>query len=143
LKKLSEEFGDKLAIVYRHFPLTSIHPNAKSAAFAAEAGGKQGKFWEMHNLIFENQSEWKDKRKPDEIFINYAQRLNLNIDQFKTDLASKEIRQKVENAYQNAVRLGLNSTPTFFLNGKKITNPRNYEEFKNLILQAINANGSQ
>jgi protein-disulfide isomerase len=143
LKKLSEEFGDKLALVYRHFPLISIHPNAKPAAFAAEAAGKQGKFWEMHNLIFENQSEWKDKRKPDEIFTNYAQRLNLNIDQFKTDLASKEIRQKVENAYQNAVRLGLNSTPTFFLNGKKLTNPRNYDDFKNLILQAINANDGQ
>jgi protein-disulfide isomerase len=143
LKKLSEEFGDKLAIVYRHFPLTSIHPNAKPAAYAAEAGGKQGKFWEMHNLIFENQNEWKDKRKPDEVFINYAQILNLNIDQFKTDFNSKEIREKVERAERNAIRLGLNSTPTFFLNGKKITNPRNYEDFKNLILQAINANDSQ
>jgi protein-disulfide isomerase len=143
LKKLSEEVDDKLAIVYRHFPLTSIHPNAKAAAFAAEAAGKQGKFWEMHDLIFENQSEWKDKRKPDEVFINYAQKLDLNIEQFKIDFNSKEIREKIERAERNAARLGLNSTPTFFLNGKKITNPRNYEDFKNLILQAINANGSQ
>jgi len=139
LKRISEEFGDKLAIVYRHFPLPQ-HQNAKSAAYAAEAAGRQEKFWEMHNLIFENQKDWKDKRSADEIFINYAQTLNLNLDQFKTDFASKEIRKKVENAYNNAVRLGLNSTPTFFLNGKKITNPRNYEDFRNIILQAINEN---
>jgi len=138
LKKISEEFGDKVAIIYRHFPLVSIHPNAKPAAYAAEAAGKQGKFWEMHNLIFENQNEWKDKRKSDEVFINYAQKLDLNIEQFKTDFNSKEIKEKVENAYRNAIKLGLNSTPTFFLNGKKITNPRNYEDFRNIILQAIN-----
>jgi len=143
LKKLSEELGDKLAIVYRHFPLISIHPNAKPAASAAEAAGKQGKFWEMHDLIFSNQDEWKDKRNVDEIFADYAQRLNLNIDQFKTDFNSKEIREKVDGAYRHAIKLGLNSTPTFFLNGRKITNPRNYEDFKNLIQQAINANDGQ
>lgn len=139
LKKSVEEFGDKLAIAYRHFPLP-IHQNAKPAAYAAEAAGKQEKFWEMHDLIFDNQKEWKDKRSADEVFINYAQTLNLNLDQFKIDFASKEIRKKVENAYQNSVRLGLNSTPTFFLNGKKISNPRNYEDFRNIILQTINEN---
>jgi protein-disulfide isomerase len=142
LKKLAEEFGDKLAIAYRHFPLPQ-HQNAKLAAYAVEAAGRQEKFWEMHHLIFDNQAYWKDKRSADEIFINYAQTLNLNLDQFKTDFASKEIRKKVEDAYSNAVRLGLNSTPTFFLNGKKISNPRNYEDFKNLILQAINASDGQ
>jgi len=59
------------------------------------------------------------------------------MDQFKTDFSSKEIRQKVENSYQNALRLGLDSTPSFFLNGKKIANPRNYEDFKNLITETI------
>ena len=137
LKKFAEEFGSELAIAYRHFPLPT-HQNAKSAAYAAEAAGQQGKFWEMHNLIFDNQNSWKDKRSVDEIFINYAQTLNLNLDQFKTDFASKEIKKKVESAYQNATGLGLNSTPTFFLNGKKISNPRNYEDFRNIIIQAIN-----
>jgi protein-disulfide isomerase len=136
LKKLSEEFGENIAIVYRHFPLPR-HPNAKPAAYAAEAAGRQGKFWEMHDLIFSNQSEWSDKKNVDEIFIRYAQSLNLNMDQFKTDFSSKEIRQKVENSYQNALRLGLDSTPSFFLNGKKIANPRNYEDFKNLITETI------
>ncbi len=139
LKKFTEEFGNKLAIVYRHFPLPN-HQNAKPAAYAAEAAGQQGKFLEMHDLIFDNQKDWKDKRNPEEVFISYAQTLNLNIEQFKTDFDSKEIRKKVENAYQNGVRFGLNSTPTFFLNGKKIANPRNYEEFRTIIIQAINEN---
>lgn len=139
LKKISEEFGDKMALAYRHFPLP-IHQNAKPAAYAAEAAGRQGKFWEMHDLIFDNQKEWKDKRNADEVFVNYAQALNLNVDQFKTDFVSKEIRKKVEAAYQNSVKLGLNSTPTFFLNGKKISNPRNYDEFRNVIQQNFNPN---
>lgn len=139
LKKLSEEFGDKIAIAYRHFPLPN-HQNAKPAAYATEAAGKQGKFWEMHNLIFDNQKDWKDKRNTDEVFINYAQTLNLDVEQFKTGFASKEIIKKVESAYQNGLRLGLNSTPTFFLNGKKIPNPRNYEDFRSVIIQAINEN---
>lgn len=139
LEKFAEEFGDKLALAYRHFPLPN-HQNAKSAAYAAEAAGRQEKFWEMHDLIFDNQTEWKDKRSADTIFINYAQILNLNLDQFKTNFASKEIRKKVEGAYQNSVRLGLNSTPTFFLNGMKISNPRNYEDFRGVITQAINEN---
>jgi protein-disulfide isomerase len=137
LKKLEEEFGDKLAVVYRHFPLP-IHQNAKPAAYAAEAAGRQGKFWEMHDLIFENQKEWKDRRDINDAMKGYAQRLNLNTDQFTADFASKEIREKVEVAYRSAIRLGLNSTPTFFLNGKKISNPRNYEDFRNMLLQAIN-----
>ncbi len=137
LEKFAEEFGDKLAVVYRHFPLPN-HQNAKPAAYAAEVAGRQGKFWEMHDAIFDGQKEWENARNADEIFVNYAQKLNLNIAQFNADIASKEIKKKVDEAYNNAIRLGLNSTPTFFLNGKKISNPRNYEEFRNIIIQTIN-----
>lgn len=139
LKKNSEEFGDKIAIVYRHFPLPQ-HQNAKPAAYAAEAAGQQGKFWEMHDIIFDNQNNWKDKKNPEEIFTGYASKLNLDLEQFKNVFSSKDIKKKIDNAYQTATRLGLNSTPTFFLNGKKIANPRNYEEFRNIIMQAINEN---
>lgn len=139
LKQFAEEFGNKLVIAYRHFPLPN-HQNAKPATYTAESAGRQGKFWEMHDLLFNNQKEWKDKRNADEDFINYAQTLNLDTEQFKTDFYSKEIKKKIEGAYQNSVRLGLNSTPTFFLNGKKISNPRNYEDFRNIIIQAINKN---
>lgn len=139
LKNLTGEYGDQIAMVYRHFPLPN-HQNAKPAAYAAEAAGRQGKFWEMHDMIFENQEEWQGKRSADEIFLTYAQALNLHEDQFKTDVASKEIKEKVATAYQNATGLGLNSTPTFFLNGAKISNPRNYDELKSVIAQAINGN---
>ncbi|MBI4134401.1 MAG: thioredoxin domain-containing protein, partial [Candidatus Terrybacteria bacterium] len=125
--------------VYRHFPLPN-HQNAKPAAYAAEAAGRQGKFWEMHDMVFKNQEEWQGKRNADEIFITYAQTLNLDEDQFKTDFASREIKEKVDNAYRSATDLGLNSTPTFFLNGTKIANPRNYDELKSTITQAINEN---
>ena len=139
LKNLTEEFGDKIAMVYRHFPLPN-HQNAKPAAYAAEAAGRQGKFWEMHDMIFENQEEWQCKRSADEVFLTYAKTLNLDEDQFKADFASREIKEKVDNAYRNATGLGLNSTPTFFLNGTKIANPRNYDELKSTITQAINEN---
>lgn len=94
----------------------------------------------MHDLIFDNQKDWKDKRNPEEAFVSYAQTLNLDIEQFKQDLNSRETKEKVENAYRNAIHLGLNSTPTFFLNGKKLSNPRNYEDFRNIIEQNLNHN---
>ena len=139
LKKLSEEFGDKIVIAYRHFPLPQ-HQNAKSAAYAAEAAGRQGKFWDMHDLIFSNQRDWEGKKDAADIFISYAQTLNLNLDQFKTDFTSEEIREKVEDAYQNSTSLKLNYTPTLFLNGEKLVNPKNYEDLRSIITQALNEN---
>lgn len=136
ISQLTQEFGDKVKFVYRHFPLRQFHVNAELAAQAAEAAGRQGKFWEMHDLIFENQRDWSNNRTAREIFITYAENLNLDIEQFRRDLDSKEIKQKVEGNYQSGIRLGVNSIPTFFLNGKKIQNPRSYKEFKNLIQQA-------
>lgn len=139
VKSLSEEFGNNLAIVYRHFPLPQ-HQHAKLMASAAEAAGKQGKFWEMHDMIFDNQKNWVNLRNVKDIILGYAESLELNIGQFKEALESKEIQQKVEKHYRDGVRASINSTPTFFLNGKKISNPRNYDEFRNIIFQAIDEN---
>lgn len=132
VKQFVAESGDKLAFAYRHFPLPQ-HKNAKPSAAASEAAGKQGKFWEMHYMIFENQKEWESSPKAEEIFTGYAQKLGLNIDQFKADLNSEEIKSKVDADYKSGVKAGVNSTPSFFLNGKKINNPRNYDEFKSLL----------
>jgi protein-disulfide isomerase len=140
IKRLNLEFNDKMLFVYRHFPLKEIHSNAELAARAAEAAGRQGKFWEMHDLLFENQSDWANQSNAEDTFIKYAQRLNLSVEQFKNDLNSKEVREKVENDYQHSIQSGIDATPTFFLNGKKIQNPRSYEEFKNLIQQALQSN---
>ncbi len=131
VKQIAEEFKDSAVFVYRHFPL-SQHKNAELAALAAEAAGKQGKFWEMHDLIFENQNEWSESQIAEELFVKYATELNINIGQFKNDLISKEIKDKVKNDLRSGEKNGVNSTPTFFLNNKKIQ-PRSYDEFKQLI----------
>jgi|SRR3990167_261600 len=132
-KQLIEEFGENIAFVYRHFPLRQIHKNAELAAQAAEAAGKQNKFWEMHDMIFENQKEWSNERNAKEFFMSYAETLSLNKDQFIVDFDSREIKNKISADYQSGLRFNVNATPTFFLNGEKLQNPRNYEDFKSLI----------
>lgn len=137
LKQLSQDFGDDINFVYRHFPLKQLHPNAELAARAAEAAGLQNKFWEMHDMIFENQEIWSNKRNVKEIFISYATTLSLDTEQFKNDLDSKDTKERVNDDYQSGTKLSIRSVPAFFLEGKKLTNPRTYEEFKNLIEGAI------
>ena len=90
----------------------------------------------MHDMIFENQKNWEGEKNAKEIFIGYAKELGLNSEQFKKDLDSKELKDKVEADYQSGVKAGVNHTPTFFVNSKEIQNPRNYEEFKNIINEA-------
>lgn len=133
LKQLHQEFGNELRFVYRHFPLRQIHFNAELAARAAEAAGKQGKFWEMHDMIFENQKEWSERGSARNAFIQYAQSLGLDVERFKSDMDAKETKQKVSADYNGGVGFGVNSTPTFFLNGEKLRNPGSYEEFKAVI----------
>jgi len=136
-RQLVEEFGENIAFVYRHFPLRQIHQNAELAARAAEAAGKQNKFWGMHDLIFENQKEWSNKKNVKEFFVKYADALNLNKEQFVVDFDSREIKDKINADYQSGLRFNVNATPTFFLNGEKLQNPRNYEDFKSLIQGAV------
>ena len=134
--KSQRGYGRQVRFAYRHFPLPQ-HKNAKLAATVAEAAGKQGKFWEMHDLIFQNQSDWSEEKNAAVIFAQYAQDLQLDLAKFQTDIASEEIKAKIENDYKSGVKAGVNSTPSFFLNGKKLDNPRNYDEFKNAIEQAL------
>lgn len=117
-----------LRVIFRNFPLSEIHPNAKHAAYAAEAAAKQGKFWEMHHLLFKNQEALEDQD-----LLNYAKELNLNIQQFKKDKDSEEIAKKVENDFMSGVKNGVNGTPTFFINGIRFD--KSYE--LDLLLEAI------
>lgn len=135
VQKLSIELGDRLRIAYRHFPLPN-HKNAMLAALAAESAGQQGKFWEMHDLIFANQIDWQNlpQNEAGKNFESYAEKLNLNLNKFKADLENPNLNKKIEDNFQNGVAIGINATPTFFLNGKKLINPRDYESFKNIIL---------
>ena len=136
VKKVTEDLGAKVRFAYRHFPLPQ-HKNAKLAATVAEAAGKQSKFWEMHDLIFQNQSAWSEEKNAAILFAKYAQDLGLDLARFQTDIASDDIKAKIENDYKSGVKAGVNSTPSFFLNGKKMDNPRNYDEFKNAIEQTL------
>jgi len=138
IKKLNAEFEGKIKFVYRHFPLPQ-HKNAKIAALITEAAGKQGKFWEMHDLIFENQDKWSGENNAGEIFLQYAHYLGLDTEKLGQELNSSEIKEKVENDLQSGVQSKVNSTPSFFLNGVKLQNPRSYDEFRVIIEKAVNA----
>lgn len=133
LSQLSKEMPDKVKVIYRSFPLRSIHANAQLAAQAAEAAGKQGKFWEMHDVLFNTQSSWSPLAKPADKFTEYANSLGLDINKFNADLNSSEVVDKVNNDYKSAVKNGVSGTPTIFLNGKLVELPGSYEELKALI----------
>lgn len=134
LQQLKEEYGDRVTFQFRHFPLTQIHPNAFIGARAAEAAGKQGKFFEMHDLLFENQEAWSTAPNPTVVLENYAEQLGLNVDQFKTDMNSAEVAATINADAKAAQAAGGNSTPTFVLNDTRIEkNPQSLEEFKKLL----------
>ncbi|MDP2641336.1 MAG: thioredoxin domain-containing protein [Candidatus Yanofskybacteria bacterium] len=136
VKTLTEEFRDEIAIVYRHFPLTSVHAKAVITARAAEAAALQGKFWEMHDLLFERQREWVQGDEQ-ELLVQYARELELEEELFLEDLNSPAVRDKVEADRVGGLQARVNSTPTFFLNGERIQNPRSYAEFYDLIVAAL------
>lgn len=114
VKNIQQNLGDDLKFVFRNFPLTKIHPLAKIASVATEAAGKQGKFWEMHDIIFENQ-----RRLYKRALLEYAQAIDLNLAQFEADLDNEILIEKVELDFESGLRSGVNATPTFFINGEK------------------------
>ena len=133
VKQLVADFGDKIDFVYRYFPLEQIHKYAFLAAQAAEAAGRQGKFWEMHDILFSNQEAWANSDNAQVIFISYAADLKLNVAKFTTDLNSQDVIDRVKKSEANALSLNLQGTPTFFLNGRQFSNPASYNDFKKLI----------
>jgi protein-disulfide isomerase len=136
IEALLNDFSNDLRFVYRHFPLVAIHKNALPAAIAAEAAGLQGKFWEMHDLLFEKQAEWSQKQDSKSVFVGYAKELGLDERKFISDFESKSLDEKSKSSLKEADSLGLSYTPTFFLDGREIK-PRSYEEFKKLIEEEL------
>lgn len=137
VQKVRQDYADKIVFVYRHFPL-SQHKNAKITAYASEAAGKQDKFWEMHDMLYAGQNEWanlsNDKAK--EVLTGYAGSIGLDLNSFADQMDSSEIKNKVDADSQSGLKAGVNATPTFILNGKRIQ-PRGYDEFKQLIEQEL------
>jgi protein-disulfide isomerase len=124
-------------LINRNFPLNQIHPNAYEAALAAEAAGKQGKFWDMHDLLFANQQSWARLGSPLDTFRSYAQQLELNMEQFEADYRSDEVRDKVAADQASGYAAGIDSTPTFYINGAPLANPRGLEGFITAIDAAL------
>jgi diadenylate cyclase len=114
VKELRKRAGDRLRVVFRHFPLDSVHPHARRAAEAAEAAAAQGRFWEMHDLLFENQDNLDD-----EALRRYAARLGLDMARFEDDLAERRHAPRVREDRLDGERTGVEGTPTFFINGAR------------------------
>ena len=127
LKQVQKEYGDQVRIVFKHLPLR-IHPKAVAAHWAAEAAHRQGKFWEMHDTILENQREMEPEK-----FLEYAEQIGLDMEKFKADLASKQVKQRVGEDMEEAKRLGVTGTPGFFVNGRFLSGAQPFESFKRLI----------
>lgn len=148
VKQIFEKYQQQIKFQFRHFPIVSAHPNAFSASRAAEAAAKQGKFWEMHDLLYETQDPqgktgWVASSNPLSIFEGFAQQLGMNVEQFKTDFASEEVNDLINADISVGKEVPVNGTPTFVLDGKKIENPTSLEEFSKLIDEAIKSKTGQ
>jgi len=141
---LVERSPDEIYVVFRHFPLTSIHDKALIAAQAAEAAGAQGHFWEMHNLLFERQSDWSQSAVEDmpDVLVGYAEELGLNVTEFSRALEEGTYLDKVQASFDQARDLGIGGTPTIFINGQLYNGPREEYVFAGLI-QYFNYDGPQ
>jgi len=122
VKTLMNEYGDRIALVFRNFPLTSIHPNARAAASAAESAGLQGKYWEIHDLLYANQSSWEnlDTNKRTDAFVAFAAQLGIDTAKFKTDLTNTDANKKIAFDIALGKANNVSATPTFYLNGNKL-----------------------
>lgn len=122
LKTIPTDFTDTV-FVYRYFPLIQIHKNATEVALAAEAAGAQGKYWEMHDILFAKRTEWEDMNEPLESFATYAKSVGVsNIDQFKADITSKKYLTAIQTGFNEAIGLKLPGTPSFYFNGHSLEN---------------------
>src|SRR5215207_9398326 len=120
LEQMHTEFGDKLKITFREFPLVPTHQHALAAASAAEAAGMQRKFWEMHDLIYEHQKDWKGQFDVRPIFEGYAKQIGLDLERFRRDIAGNVVAQRIFQDGKRGLSLGVKGTPTAFLNGREV-----------------------
>ncbi len=147
LSSIKEKYKDQLTFIFRNFPLTTIHPNALAASTAAEAAGLQGKWWEYHDKLFENQDAWSESSSDERtnIFVGYARDLDLDITKFKKDLENDQVAQKIARDQALGKKVGATSTPTLVLNGKILPQSEweTPEKLEKIIQDAIKASGQE
>ncbi len=123
VKQVAAQFNDQIYYQFRNLPLSTIHPNAFAAARAAEAAGLQGKYWQMHDALYVNQSSWASSSDPKSTFDVYAKNLSLNVSQFDSDYASSKVNDAINADVSAFLKTGQQqATPTFFLDGKFVGN---------------------
>ena len=132
VKRLQKHFGKRLVFVFRNFPLTQMHPWAGPAAEAAEFAGAHGKFWEMHDLLYENQ-----ERLGDELFSTLAGELKLSPAEMESAIAEEKYRARIRADFSGGVVSGVNGTPTFYINGQRNNGPFEFDFLKEAIDAAI------
>ncbi len=122
-KEVAAKYSDRVVFQFRNLPLTSLHPNAFAAARAAEAAGLQGKYWQMHDLLYENQNSWNQAPDPLPNFDSYARSIGLNVTKFDTDYASDAVNRAINADLDEFAKTGDDmATPTYYLDGKKLSN---------------------
>ncbi len=134
VKRLQKALGKDLKFVFRNFPLTQAHPDALNAAKVAEAAAKQGKFWEMHDALFENQDDLSV-----EALTNLSVKLKLNGEALEEALGDPGLEERLEKEIEGGVRSGVNGTPTFFLNGSRYDGDWSYGPFLGFLEEALKA----
>lgn len=138
IKQMLETYANDVTFVFRHFPLRTTHKNAQVAALAAEAAGAQGKFWEMHDTLFERQKEWEDSNDPVSKFADYAAELGLDVTAFRQAVEIEQFAGRIDEDVQDGLVLGVNSTPTFFVNGQKTTGALTVAQWQQVIEGELN-----
>jgi len=146
VSEIVEQYKDDLRFEYKHFPIERIHPSALQAGMAAEAAGQQGKFFEFHDLLFENQEEWSPSPVPGVFFTEYAEELGLDMDQFSRQSNASALRDKVRAEFAEGQEMGVTGTPTFYLNGEAMRNANggnlSYADIAAIIAAAVDPSAS-
>ncbi len=133
VKQVVDMYKQDITYQFRNFPITSLHQNAYAAARAAEAAGYQGKYFEMHDLLYQNQNLWAQSSAPQATFEQYAASLQLNIPKFRADYASIKVNNAINADMAAANKLGVTGTPSFFVDGKQVTIANNVDAFKKVL----------
>ncbi|HEX8289598.1 MAG TPA: thioredoxin domain-containing protein [Pyrinomonadaceae bacterium] len=120
MKNIQSAYGNRINFVYRHFPLSQLHKNAYDASLAAEAAGQQNRFWDMQNQLFTNQQSWATSPNPRQIFVDYAQKMGLDIQRFQSDMIAMPTKLRVDADIKRGNALALDSTPSLFINGNPV-----------------------
>ncbi len=139
IKELEKKYGDKVKFVFKHYPLERIHPVARSAAKASMAAGEQGKFWEYHDTLMAKQSEW-GKGDSNKRYSSYAKQLGIDPEKFKKDLETSEYEKKINSDLALGKKLGVQSTPTFFVNGVMLRGARDTRYLSKVIDHLLDEN---